>query len=435
MNMKKRFPANHVSIYILLLGTLMASIAMAASRTGGPESELHRKLNPSQMLPNASPEGINPSVFERSLVEVYSHALTYQLCDLDSKDTGRVIAMERLKVFFVDRLADEILKEMNRSDTSFEIEEIKSIIPSMIKFELLKDEWQDQKLYLKAKVETAPSILASFISTLSKNRRQIDDLLKVRSMAGKASVGIEQMQADVSPPGDGVSRIDRYNRLVSQLDAVHWYEKARYLGHTGEGFQAIDAYGRAIGLYPNFPEAYYNRGWFYQFQQKDYQKALSDFDHAIAFDPEEAFYYNSRGFCRAHIEDNQGAIADYNRTLELDPANLIAVMRRAECYVKLGELKQAHTDYSRAISLGPDLPHGYYGRAIVNRKLDDYAAAIQDLDAVLKINPENADALYERGITYAYLNEKEKVLADFKAAARYGNKDARVFLRSKDIEW
>jgi len=425
---------NRICIQIITLGIFVFSMTCAALGAGPVELELHRKLGRDIKLPGQASRGLDLTKIKRDLVGTYTRKLTYHLTDFDSKDTGRIIAAERLKTSFIEILAGKTLKEMNRSALPGK-ETVSTIIPSLIVIEILKDEWTDRKLNLKAKVRTAPTMLAAFVSELSKSRKQIDDHLRVRSLARKAAREIEQIQDKTYPPGDKAAKADRYSQLVRQLSAADWYEKARYFGYAGEDARAIDAYTRAIEQYPDFTEALYSRSWFYQFQQKDNQKALSDLNRVIALDNEDALYYSSRGLCRYDMGDIKGAVADYSRVLESDPSNIIAVLRRAKSYATLGELKQAHADYSRAISLNPDLIQSHYSRAMVNRSMKDYPAAVRDFNAVLTLNPKSTDAFYERGITHAYLKDKHKVLDDFKAAAKLGHNGAQTFLKKKNIEW
>src|SRR5262245_42415798 len=64
----------------------------------------------------------------------------------------------------------------------------------------------------------------------------------------------------------------------------------------------------------------------------DLERAIADFDLAIASDPNLACGYNSRGAARWRLKDYGRAVADFNRAIQLDP-------RFAEAYVNRGKAR------------------------------------------------------------------------------------------------
>jgi Flp pilus assembly protein TadD len=57
---------------------------------------------------------------------------------------------------------------------------------------------------------------------------------------------------------------------------------------------ALSDFNQALALDPNFAAAYNNRGYDRQ-QLGDIDGALADYEKAISLDPGEAYYYNNRG--------------------------------------------------------------------------------------------------------------------------------------------
>ena len=51
----------------------------------------------------------------------------------------------------------------------------------------------------------------------------------------------------------------------------------------------------------------------------DYERALADFDLAVASDPGHAGAYYSRATVRCYLQDYERAIADFTRAIQLDP--------------------------------------------------------------------------------------------------------------------
>ena len=64
--------------------------------------------------------------------------------------------------------------------------------------------------------------------------------------------------------------------------------------------KAIQEYGRAIGLKPDYAEAYSSRAWAHYYSSGN-SKAIEDFSRAISLDPKNPEYYYWRGFPYAHM--------------------------------------------------------------------------------------------------------------------------------------
>src|SRR5262245_2310546 len=62
------------------------------------------------------------------------------------------------------------------------------------------------------------------------------------------------------------------------------------------------------------------------------ERAITDFELAIASDPNLAYGYNSRGVARWRLKDYERAVADFTSAIQLDP-------RFAEAYVNRGKAR------------------------------------------------------------------------------------------------
>ncbi len=69
--------------------------------------------------------------------------------------------------------------------------------------------------------------------------------------------------------------------------------------------------------------AYNNRGNAYR-KNSEVDRAIADFDKAIALKPNYATAYNNRGTAYVWKDDREQAIADYRTALEIDPSNQLA---------------------------------------------------------------------------------------------------------------
>ena len=83
-----------------------------------------------------------------------------------------------------------------------------------------------------------------------------------------------------------------------------------------EYFKAITEYDIAIGHYPSY-RIYGNRGWAH-YEHHDYDKALYDFNQALEVDPDDANFYHGRGRTYEAKGNVKLAIVDYLKATQLD---------------------------------------------------------------------------------------------------------------------
>jgi hypothetical protein len=101
-------------------------------------------------------------------------------------------------------------------------------------------------------------------------------------------------------------------------------------------------------------EAFYNRGVAY-FNNKDYDKAIAEFDAAIRIRPDYAgaFYY--RGGSYSMKNDYGRAIADLDAAIAIKPDYAFAFYLRGLVYAMKGDLAAAIADWEEALKNGSEL--------------------------------------------------------------------------------
>jgi tetratricopeptide (TPR) repeat protein len=119
---------------------------------------------------------------------------------------------------------------------------------------------------------------------------------------------------------------------------------------------------------------------------KNYEKAILDFDKALALDTAEnphdpAFkhgeVFKERAQAKEHVGDRTGAISDYTQALALDPKDFMLLSNRADNKLRLGDCAGAISDYSSALTLLPGSVY-YEDRAIGRICTGDLQGAFED---------------------------------------------------------
>ncbi len=117
------------------------------------------------------------------------------------------------------------------------------------------------------------------------------------------------------------SRVDVSVPVAIELSAAEqtaeeFYNQAREKYDKGDYQGAIEACDRAIGLNPNYVDAYIGRGNARD-DSGDRQGAIADYDQALKIDPNYAFAYYNRGVTRLRLKDKQGATEDLQKAADL----------------------------------------------------------------------------------------------------------------------
>jgi murein DD-endopeptidase MepM/ murein hydrolase activator NlpD len=197
-------------------------------------------------------------------------------------------------------------------------------------------------------------------------------------------------------------------------------------GHTGVTFEEqIRACTKVIAAKPSpsrLAIAHFNRGWALNLSGR-YDRALQDFDRAIALEPDFEQAFRSKGDAYRRKGLIKQAIAAFDRAIRIKPDYATAFADRALSYQALGKVDQALQDFDKAITLLPDVAQIYFSRAQVYERKGTLDAALADLDRAVALEPNVARHLAARGRVKARLGRNDLAAADFEAALKL---DARL---------
>jgi tetratricopeptide (TPR) repeat protein len=125
--------------------------------------------------------------------------------------------------------------------------------------------------------------------------------------------------------------------------------------------KALEEFEKALAVDPGFYEAYNNRGGaLHKMGRPD--KAIEDFDRAIVLNPQYAEAYYNRGIAYGGAGMFDKSIESFNRSLEIKPEKVDAYVSRGVSYALLGRNASAMDDFNRAIEIDRN-----FGRAYLNR--------------------------------------------------------------------
>ena len=223
-------------------------------------------------------------------------------------------------------------------------------------------------------------------------------------------------------------RIEReFNVADKKLQAGQKLEEGNALYYNGDYDGAIRLYDEALVLYPEYDDAYTNRGAAYA-MKNDYDRAIADFDRALSINPKDAGTYNNRGNAYAKKGDYDRALSDYDCALGIDSGLADVYNNRATVYCDEGDYDRAIADCNRALALNPQFAEAYNNRALAYRRMGNYDRAIADYSRALELNPMCAEAYSNRSVAYRRQGDYDRAIADCDRALSLNPNDAQTYI-------
>jgi tetratricopeptide (TPR) repeat protein/S1-C subfamily serine protease len=249
------------------------------------------------------------------------------------------------------------------------------------------------------------------------------DLGKYNDALKSIEIAIQLEPSDLTSfieKGNLFSKKKQYQDAIAILDSLisrnpeapAYLNRGNAKSYLGQKQAAITDYDRAIAINPNLAQAYNSRGKAKSDLEQN-QAAITDYDRAIAINPKYANAYNNRGSAKSALRQKQAAIADYDRAIAINPNLAEAYFNLGVVKSALGQKQAAIADYDRAITINPNDSEAYNNRGAIKSDLGQKQAAIADYDRAIAINPNLAQAYLNRGAIKSALGRKEEAVIDY----------------------
>jgi len=310
---------------------------------------------------------------------------TYQASELDSKASSRTIALEQVKRLLLEELGTYLETSTEVKDFQLTKDQIKAFSAGIVQAEILKEKWDGERFWIKAKIKADPDEMTKRINSLRNDKVKTEEYEDASKKADSALREVEKLRKELELVKRDRTQIARYDQAIQNLDATEWYRKGLAAMRIGNNNEAVSAYTRAIQLDPTYVRAYIDRSFVYS-RLGNYQQVFNDANKSIELDPGNAMAYVNRGVAYSKLGNNQRSIDDYNKAIGLNPRYALAYVDRSSAYIKSG----------------------------------NYQQAIKDANKAIELNPQNAMAYFNRGTAYAKLGLKKNADNDYKTARSLG---------------
>jgi hypothetical protein len=148
--------------------------------------------------------------------------------------------------------------------------------------------------------------------------------------------------------------IDLWNYVIlkePEKIPLIYYSRGIAFKKLGQRDKAVEDFDTAIATDPTYYQAYNYRGILYG-EAGSFDKAIEYFNTAIAINQNYANAYANRGFTYAFIGQYHRALEDYNKAIELNERFTEAYRNRGNIYLRTGEVGLALKDFQRGCDLG-----------------------------------------------------------------------------------
>lgn len=171
---------------------------------------------------------------------------------------------------------------------------------------------------------------------------------------------------------------------------------------------------------------------YYNYEKREYQKALNNFDWAIQKNPLDKFAFALRSKTYFEMKNYTLALSDIRKAIEINPEDTFLLENRGDMYSQLGEYDFAIDDYTKIIKILPDEFRILAIRGLTYFEAGKYDLAIIDLDQYLKIKPGHINFIFFRGVSKMKLKDFSGALFDFDEAYKLAKKSKN---NSLELMW
>ena len=189
----------------------------------------------------------------------------------------------------------------------------------------------------------------------------------------------------------------------SPQTAEEWVKRGKEAKDDWDHDEAIKCFEKAIELYPDYAEAYFELGEIYAYWYEQDEKAIKYYDKAAELNPDYVFAFYTLGIIYADRDEQ------YEKAIK--------------CFEKV-------------IKLNPDYAKAYNNMGLAYAEWDEqYDEAIKCFEKAIELEPDFADAYHNLGNAYLIQGYKDKAIECYKKAAKLGDTRLHEWLYERNIEW
>ena len=168
----------------------------------------------------------------------------------------------------------------------------------------------------------------------------------------------------------------------------------------GKNDDAITHFRAAVGIKPEYAEAWYNLGNAYE-KSGQIAKAIEAYQQALRINPEYAEAWNNLGIAYGRAGVKEKAVEAFQRALQKNPEYAEAWNNLGAAYgEENGQTAKTFEAFRQALRINPEYTEAWNNLGIAYGRTGQTAKAIETFQQAVRVNPGNVQAWYNLGIGY-----------------------------------
>jgi tetratricopeptide (TPR) repeat protein len=133
----------------------------------------------------------------------------------------------------------------------------------------------------------------------------------------------------------------------------------------------------------------------------DVDEKVRAYSEAIQLYPDYSEAFRNRGIARQKAGDFDGALDDYKQTIHFKADDFHAYHNRSVIHAEMGDLARAQVDFDMAVGLKRDFTWKYLQKGMESRscRKGQFETAVREFNESIRLNPNSAEAYFNRGKT------------------------------------
>lgn len=321
----------------------------------------------------------------------------YQASEMDSKISSRVIAFQEVKRLLFEEIGTYLQSQTEVINLQLTKDHIIVLTGGVVQTELISENWDGKKYWMKAMIKLDPSSVAREIEILRNEKSREMEITNINKGIADDLQELKRLKRDASKGKLDEKKSQEYDKKVKQLRVKEFYESGYNLLENRQYSKSLAILTKCIEEDSQYEDAYIQRGKAYA-ALGQHEKAIADFSKSISLNIKSVKAYALRGDAYLRIAMRKKAFDDFNKAFELNPKDAESLSLRGIAYAQSDNLVQAKEDAEEAILLDPKLWRSYYALAIINGKMGDPYLNIDNLNKTIQLNPYAKEAYVDRGI-------------------------------------
>ncbi|MHC4476902.1 MAG: tetratricopeptide repeat protein [Planctomycetota bacterium] len=250
----------------------------------------------------------------------------------------------------------------------------------------------------------------------------VADLAQKKRWQALAGAGIFCVVAAIACSAAGPFYSEKHIDYEAEL---HYVVAGSYKDQ-GRITDAIESYHQAIGIRPDYLDAYQNLGILFV-ERKRLKEAVAHYERALANLPGQAGLHEGMGLALFEQGKTDEAIEQYERAIEIDPQKASVYDNLGRAYIGLDRRQDANENFAKALQLNPYDPQTHSNMGGLLAMQGEFDKAIEHFETSLKFRPRNSDTLNNLASALAAAGSFTKAVDRFEEALQIAPNDAGIY--------